>query len=97
VTRRLAVLVFVAALATAGMGVLLIARERARTAPEVTPPAAAGLALLVVTTDAGPLPVVVGSTGFGTSGALVVPPDAMVAIRGQGESSIGDALELPSR
>jgi hypothetical protein len=42
VTRRLAVLVFVAALATAGMGVLLIARERARTAPEVTrlpPPA----------------------------------------------------------
>jgi hypothetical protein len=50
-----------------------------------------------VTTDGGPLPVVVGGTGFGTSGALVVPPDAMVVIPGQGESTIGDALELPSR
>ncbi len=87
VTRRLAVLVLVAVLATAGTGALLIARERARTEPEVTPPAAAGLALLVVTTDGGPLPVVVGSTGFGTSGALVVPPEAMVVIPGQGESS----------
>ena len=96
-TRRLAVLVFVAALATAGMGVLLIARERARTDTEVTPPAAAGLALLVVTTDGGRLPLVVGSTGFGTVGALVVPPEAMVVIPGQGESTIGDALELPSR
>ena len=96
-TRRLALLVLVAVLATAATGALLIARERARTEPEVAPPAAAGLALLVVTTDGGPLPVVVGSTGFGTSGALVVPPDAMVVIPGQGESTIGDALGLPPR
>ncbi len=96
-TRRLALLVLVAVLATAGTGALLIARERARIEPEVTPPAAAGLALLVVTTDAGSLPVVVGSTGFGTSGALVVPPDAIVVIPGQGESTIGEALELPPR
>ena len=81
-TRRLAVLVLVAVLATAGTGALLVARERARIEPEVTPPAAAGLALLVVTTHGGPLPVVVGSTGFGTSGALVVPPDATVARSG---------------
>ena len=67
-TRRLALLMLVAVLATAGTGALLIARERARTEPEVTPPGAAGLALLVVATDGGPLPVVVGSTGFGTSG-----------------------------
>ena len=97
VTRRLALLVLVAVLATAGTGALLIARERARTEPEVAPPAAAGLALLVVTTDGGPLPVVVGSTGFGTSGALVVPPDALVVVPGQGESTIGDALGLPPR
>jgi LytR cell envelope-related transcriptional attenuator len=97
VTRRLTLLVLVAVLATAGTAALLIARERARTEPEVTPPTAVGLALLIVTTDGGPLPVVIGSTGFGTSGALVVPPDALVVVPGQGESTIGDALDLPPR
>jgi hypothetical protein len=43
------------------------------------------------------LPVVVGSTGFGTSGALVVPPAALLVVPGQGESSVRDALELPPR
>jgi len=97
VTRRLPVLLLVAVLATAGTGALLIARERARTEPEVTPPAPSGLALLAVRADGGSLPVVVGSTGFGTSGALVVPPAALLVIPGQGESSVRDALELPSR
>ena len=46
-TRRLAALVLVAVLATAGTGALLIARERARTEPAVAPPEASGLALLV--------------------------------------------------
>jgi hypothetical protein len=97
VTRRLPVLLLVAVLATAGTGALLIARERARTEPEVIPPAPSGLALLAVRTDGGSLPVVVGSTGFGTSGALVVPPAALLVIPGQGESSVREALELPSR
>jgi LytR cell envelope-related transcriptional attenuator len=97
VTRRLPVLVLVAVLATAGTGALLIARERARTEPEVTPPAPSGLALLVVRADGGSLPVVVGGTGFGTSGALVVPPAALLVVPGQGESSVHDALELPPR
>jgi LytR cell envelope-related transcriptional attenuator len=96
-TRRLPVVVLIAVLATAATSALLIARERARTEPEVTPPASSGLALLVVRTDAGSLPVVVGSTGFGTSGALVVPPAAQLVIPGQGESSVREALELPSR
>ncbi len=96
-TRRLPVLVLVAVLATAGTGALLIARERARTEPEVTPPAPSGLALLVVRADGGSLPVVVGGTGFGTSGALVVPPAALLVVPGQGESSVRDALELPPR
>jgi hypothetical protein len=97
VTRRLPVLVLVAVLATAGTGALLIARERARTEPEVTQPAPSGLALLVVRADGGSLPVVVGGTGFGTSGALVVPPAALMVVPGQGESSVRDALELPPR
>ena len=96
-TRRLPVLVLLAVLATAGTGALLIARERARTEPEVTPPAPSGLALLVVRADGGSLPVVVGGTGFGTSGALVVPPAALLVVPGQGESSVRDALELPPR
>lgn len=96
-TRRLSVLVLVAVLATAATSAILIARERARTHPEVTPPSPSGLALLVVRTDEGSLPVVVGSTGFGTSGALVVPPAAQLVIPGQGESSVREALELPSR
>ena len=96
-TRRLSVLVLLAVLATVGTGALLIARERARIEPEVTPPAASGLALLTVRTDGGSVPVVVGSTGFGTSGALVMPPAALLVIPGQGESSVRDALELPSR
>ena len=96
-TRRLSVLVLVAVLATAATSALLIARERARTEPEITPPSPSGLALLVVRTDGGSLPVVVGSTGFGASGALVVPPAAQLVIPGQGESSVSEALELPSR
>ena len=96
-TRRLPVLVLVAVLATAGTGALLIARERARTEPEVTPPAPSGLALLVVRTDGGSMPVVVGSTGFGASGALVVPPAVLLVVPGQGESTVREALELPSR
>ncbi|HET7929554.1 MAG TPA: LytR C-terminal domain-containing protein [Actinomycetota bacterium] len=86
-----------AVLATAATSALLIAREHGRTEPEVTPPAASGLALLVVRTDGGSLPVVVGSTGFGTSGALVVSPAAQLVIPGQGESSVREALDLRPR
>ena len=96
-TRRLSVLVLVTVLATAVTSAILIARERASTEPEVTPPSPSGLALLVVRTDGGSLPVVVGSTGFDTRGALVVPPAAQLMIPGQGESSVREALELPSR
>lgn len=96
-TRRLTLLVLAAVLATAGTGALLVARERARTTEEPAPAATAGLALLVVRTDEGPLPVVVGSTGFDTTGALVVPPATLVVVPGQGESTVGDALELPPR
>jgi len=96
VTRRLTLLVLVAVLATAGTGALLVARERARIEPETTAPAASGLALVVVATEHGPLPAVVGTTGFGTTGALVISPRTLV-VPGQGESTVGDALELSPR
>ena len=96
-TRRLSILLFVAVLATAGTGALLVVRERAESATERTTPHATGLALVTVRTGDALLPAVVGSTGFGTTGALVVPPSAMVVIPGQGESTVADALQLEPR
>lgn len=96
-TRRLTLLVLVAVLATAGTGALLVARERARVEPEAAVPSTSGLALVVVRTEQGPLPAVVGSTGFGSTGALVIPPGTLLVVPGQGESTVGDAVELPPR
>ena len=96
-TRRLSVLLVVAVLATAGTGALLIARERAANAPEPMTPTAAGLALVTVRTEDALLPAVVGSTGFGRTGALVIPPSATVVVPGQGESTVADALQLEPR
>ena len=93
-TRRLTLLVLVAVLAT---GALLVARERARIEPETTAPAPSGLALIVVATEHGLLPAVVGTTGFGTTGALVISPGTLLVVPGQGESTVGDAVELPPR
>ena len=96
-TRRLAILVFVAVLATAGTGALLVVRERAKSESDSTTPQATGLALVMVRTDEALLPAVVGSTGFGTTGALVIPPSATVVIPGQGESTVADAMLLEPR
>jgi hypothetical protein len=94
VTRRLTLPVLVAVLAT---GALLVARERARIEPETTAPAPSGLALIVVATEHGLLPAVVGTTGFGTTGALLISPGTLLVVPGQGESTVGDAVELPPR
>ena len=96
-TRRLMLLVLAAALATAGTGALLVVRERARSEQAPTASSTSGLALVVVRTDRGPLPAVVGSTGFGTNGALVIPPATLVVVPGQGESTVAEALDLPPR
>jgi len=97
VTRRLSVLVLVAVLATAGTGALLIVRERASSAPEPTSATATGLALVTVETGDALLPAVVGSTGSGKTGALVLPPATTVVIPGQGESTVADAMQLEPR
>jgi len=97
VTRRLSILVIAAVLATVGTGALLVVRERAQSEPVPTRPEAAGLALVTVRTGDALLPAVVGSTGFGTTGALVIPPSAMVVVPGQGETTVADALQLEPR
>jgi LytR cell envelope-related transcriptional attenuator len=97
VTRRLSILVVVAVLATAGTGTLLVVRERAKTEIEPTAPQTKELALVTVRTGDALLPAVVGSTGFGATGALVIPPSAMVVVPGQGESTVADALRLEPR
>lgn len=96
-TRRSVVLLVAAAVAVTATGIALVARERVPTTARDDAPHASGLVLLVVQTDDGSLPVVVGRTGFGRAGALVVPPRAVVTVPGQGESTVRDALELPPR
>jgi hypothetical protein len=96
-TRRLSIPLFVAVLATVGTGALLVVRERAQSEPAPAMPDATGLALVTVRTDDALLPAVVGSTGFGETGALVIPPSSAVVIPGQGESTVADALQLEPR
>ncbi len=92
-TRRPTIVLFVAVLVIAAAGALLVMRERARSEPKPTDQADE-LALVTVRTDDALLPAVVGSTGFGATGALVIPPSAIVVVPGQGESTVEDALEL---
>jgi LytR cell envelope-related transcriptional attenuator len=97
VTRRLALLLVVAMAAAASVGVLLATRATDPSTPRDPAQGVSGLSLLVVRTDAGPLAAVAGSTGFGRSGALVLPPEAALTIPGQGEGTVGEALALPGR
>jgi hypothetical protein len=55
-----------------------------------------GLTLVVVQTDAASFGAVVGSTG-GAHGALVLPAEIQVTIPGQGDATLGEALDLPPR
>jgi LytR cell envelope-related transcriptional attenuator len=97
VTRRLALLLVVAMAVAASVGVLLAGRVTDPTTAREPASGVSGLSLLVVHTDAGPLGALVGSTGFGRVGALVLPPEAALTIPGQGEGTVGEALGLPGR
>jgi hypothetical protein len=90
-------LALVVALAVVPVAMLAVSRDRAPTSVRPVPPAASGLALLVTETKHGPLAVVVGSTGFGAPGMLVLPPETVVTVPGQGEATVAEALELPAR
>ena len=96
-TRRLALLLVVAMAAAASVGVLLASRATDPTTVRAPTSGVSGLSLLVVRTDAGPLGALAGSTGFGRAGALVLPPEAALTIPGQGEGTVGEALDLPGR
>jgi hypothetical protein len=97
VTRRLWLVAVAGALAVFSTAVLVATRDRAAEPVPAEPAEPPGLALLVVNGEAGPLAAVVGSTGFGWHGAVVVPLETTVTIPGQGESTVGEALELPRR
>jgi hypothetical protein len=67
--------------------------------PDTPPPnteRVGGLTLLVVETDAASFGAVVGSTG-GANGAIVLPTEIQVTIPGQGDATLGEALDLPPR
>ena len=96
-TRRLWGLALVGVLAVASTAVLVATRDRAPTTVRPVPPEASGLTLLVVNTEQGPLAAVVGRTGFGDAGTLVLPLEAVVTVPGQGEATVAEALELPPR
>ncbi|MCI0632904.1 MAG: LytR C-terminal domain-containing protein [Actinobacteria bacterium] len=94
-TRRLALVSVLAVLVTVATGALVISRSDEADPVRNRPQPDAELALLVVTTETEPLAAVVGGTGFGQVGAIVVPPRAAVTIPGQGEATVGEALDLP--
>jgi len=96
VTRRLPALALVGVLAVVATSVLVATRDRPTTArPQA--PEVSGLTLLVVDGEGGPLAAVVGTTGFGLPGALLLPLETRVTVPGQGEATIREALELDGR
>ena len=96
-SRRLWPVALVGVIAVVATAVLVATQDRPPTTVRDEAPAPPGLALLVVETDAGPLGAVVGTTGFGRPGVLVLPPETLVTVPGQGETTVGEALELPPR
>jgi hypothetical protein len=89
------VLALVGVLAVVATAVLVAMRDRPSASVRPTAPAASGLTLLVVEGEPAPLGAVVGTTGFGGTGVLVLPPQATLTIPGQGEATVAEALELP--
>ena len=94
-TRRLVLVSVLAVLVTVATGALVISRSDEAEPVTNRPQPSTGLSLLVVTTETEPLAAIVGGTGFGRTGALVLPPSAVVTIPGQGEATVGEALDLP--
>ncbi|HET7235470.1 MAG TPA: LCP family protein [Actinomycetota bacterium] len=94
-TRRPWVFALVGVLALVATSVLVAMRDRPSASVRPAAPAVSGLTLLVVEGETAPLGAVVGTTGFGGTGVLVLPQQATVTIPGQGESTVAEALELP--
>ncbi|MEX2406145.1 MAG: LCP family protein [Actinomycetota bacterium] len=96
-TRRpWAALAGVLLLAVGAMAWLVLSADDDRDTPPPNTERVSGLTLLVVETDTASFGAVVGSTG-GAYGALVLPTEIQVTIPGQGDATLGDALDLPPR
>ena len=96
-TRRpWAALAGVLLLAVGAMTWLVLSANDDRHPPPTNTERVSGLTLVVVETDTASFGAVVGSTG-GTHGALVLPTEIQVTIPGQGDATLGEALELPPR
>lgn len=96
-TRRMGLVAVALAvlLAAAATGLVLAGQREVTTPPHAAP--APSLALVVVRGEAAAFAAVVGSTGRGRLGAIVVPTELTVTIPGQGDGTVGDALDLPGR
>jgi hypothetical protein len=96
-TRRpWAALAGVLLLAVGAMAWVVMSADADRDAPPASSERVRGLTLVVVQTDAASFGAVVGSTG-GAHGALVLPTEIQVTIPGQGDATLGEALDLPPR
>jgi hypothetical protein len=97
VTRRpWAALAGVLLLAAGVMAWVVLSADDDRDAPPSNTEPVSSLTLVIVETDAASFGAVVGSTG-GAQGALVLPTEIQVTIPGQGDATLGDALNLPPR
>lgn len=94
-TRRPWLVALLGVLALVATSVLVAMRDRPAATVPPTAPTASGLTLLVVEGEDVPLGAVVGTTGFGGTGLLVLPQQATVTIPGQGEATVAEALGLP--
>lgn len=96
-TRRpWAALAGVLLLAVGAMAWVVMSADADRDAPPPSSEQVRGLTLVVVQTDSASFGAVVGSTG-GAHGVLVLPTEIQVTIPGQGDATLGEALDLPPR
>jgi len=96
VTRGRLSFVAVVLVAVAAVVVVRLARSE-EPAPVVEAVRPSELVLVVVNTDVGTLSAVIGSGGSEAPVALVIPSRVAITIPGQGDGTIGDALQLPGR
>lgn len=87
----------VLAIAVAAATAVVLAVQREEEPARAEPPPRPNLVLAIVGTREGPFAAVVGSTGEGRQGALVVPTELSVMIPGQGDGTVGEALGLEPR
>jgi len=90
-------IVMVGILVVVATSMMVAARDRATPAAAPPAPEPTGLAMIVFDGEAGPLAAVIGTTGSGAPGALVLPLETELTVPGQGEATVVEALQLDRR